>query len=254
LAAAIGTPGADLHFEETGAGDPLVFLPGFSASITGYTSLRARLSRQWRVISIDLPGSGRSGPQPRNYTRHYFEDDTETITAFVRSRVSGPVHIVGHSDGGEIGLLIAALHPNLARSVTAWGATGAVDESHRGAATFFNNIVDEKSGENAAYREYLIHAYGEENARKMTQSFARFVTAAIDDGGDISLSKADQIRCPVLLLTGEHDVFAPKVMVDAYASRVSLAETIEVAGGGHDIHVTHTPIFEQEVLDWLESH
>lgn len=76
----------------------------------------------------------------------------------------------------------------------------------------------------------------------------------IDNGGDISRNKADQIRCPVLLITGEHDVFAPKALIDAYASRVSVAETVEVAGGGHDLHVTHTLIFERKVLDWLESH
>src|SRR4051794_36164176 len=94
LAAAIGAQPTDLHFEETGAGNPLIFLPGFSASFTDYPSIRALLSRHWRVISIDLPGSGRSGPQPRSYTRHYLEDDADTITAFLRSRVSGPVHIV----------------------------------------------------------------------------------------------------------------------------------------------------------------
>lgn len=254
MAAVIGALPTDLHFEETGAGDPLVFLPGFSATFTDYPSIRALLSRHWRVISIDLPGSGRSGPQPRSYTRHYLEDDARTITAFVRSRVSGPVHIVGHSDGGEVGLLIAALHTGVAKSVVAWGATGAVDETHRGVASFFYNVIDDKSAESAGYRDYLINAYGEENARAMTQSFGQVIRAVIDDGGDISLSKADQIRCPVLLITGEHDVIAPKALIDAYASRVSMAETVEVADGGHDIHVTHTLIFEQMVLNWLESH
>jgi pimeloyl-ACP methyl ester carboxylesterase len=47
---------------------------------------------------------------------------------------------------------------------------------------------------------------------------------------------------------GEHDVFAPRAVIDAYASRVSVAQTVEVAGGGHDIHVTHTLIFERKVL------
>ena len=254
MTAAIGALATDLHFEETGAGDPLIFLPGFSVSFTDYPSIRALLSRHWRVISIDLPGSGHSGPQPRSYTRHYLDDDAKTIAAFVRSRVSGAAHIVGHSDGGEVGLLIAALHNGVARSLVAWGATGAVDETHRGVASFFYNVIDDKSEESAEYRRYLINAYGEESARAMTQSLSRVIMAAIDDGGDLSRSKADQIRCPVLLVTGEHDVFAPKALIDAYASRVSKAETVEVAGGGHDIHVTHSLIFEQKVLNWLKSH
>jgi valacyclovir hydrolase len=164
------------------------------------------------------------------------------------------MHVVGHSDGGEVGLLIAALHPGVARSVVAWGATGAIDETHRGAATFFHNVVDDKSEESAAYRDYLINAYGGKNARIMTQSFARVISAAIEDGGDISLSRAHQIRCPVLLIAGEHDAFASRALIEAYASRVSVAKTVEIAGGGHDVHATHTLLFEQTVLNWLRWH
>lgn len=250
----IGTVPADLHYEETGAGEPLIFLPGFSVGFTDYPAIRATLARHWRVISIDLPGSGRSGPQPRSYTRHYWEDDAHVIAAFVKSRVGGPAHIVGHSDGGEVGLLIAALHPGVARSVVAWGATGALDETHRGAVGYFHNIVDDISEESAAYRDHLISAYGEQNARLMTQSFAAVIGAAIEDGGDISRSRAHQIQCPVLLVAGEHDVFAPRALIDAYARRVPRAETVEIGGGGHDVHATHAQLFEQTVLDWLRVH
>lgn len=254
LGHATSNPSTGLHFDEAGTGDPVVFLPGFSASFNDYGPLRSLLSRHYRVISIDLPGSGRSGPQPRTYTRHYFEDDAATIAAFVRSRLNVPFHIVGHSDGGEVALLIAALHPGAARSVVAWGAGGSVDETHRGVLSFFHDVVDEKSEQNESYRNYLVNAYGVENARLMTQSFARAIGAIIDDGGDISRSRADQIRCPVLLVTGEHDVFAPKALIDTYAGSVPGAETVEIAGGGHDIHVTHGEQLEQKVLGWLRSH
>lgn len=251
---ATSNPDTGLHFDEAGAGDPVVFLPGFSGSFNDYTPLRTLLSSHYRVISIDLPGSGRSGPQPRSYSRHYLEDDAATIAAFVRSRVDMPVHFVGHSDGGEVALLIAALHPGTARSVVAWGAGGSLDETHRGVVSFFHDVIDDKSEQNEGYRSYLINAYGEENARLMTQSVARAIGAIIDDGGDISRSRVGQIRCPVLLVTGEHDVFAPKALIDAYAASVSAAETVEIAGGGHDIHAIHAEQFEQKVFSWLLTH
>ena len=250
----IAATDAGLHFEETGTGNPLVFVPGFSASFNDYASLRALLSQRYRVISIDLPGSGRSGPQPRNYTRSYLEDDAATIAALVRSRVSVPVHIVGHSDGGEVGLLMAALQPDIVRSVVTWGAAGSVDETHRDIASFFHNVIDDKSEQSESYRAYLVDAYGAENARAMTQSLARAIGAIIDDGGDISRSRAGQIRCAVLLVSGEHDAFAPKALIEEYASRIPVAETVEIAGGGHDIHATHAEVFEQKVLGWLMSH
>lgn len=250
----VGALPADLHYEETGAGEPLVFLPGFSVGFIDYPAIRAALARHWRVISVDLPGSGRSGPQPRTYTRHYWEDDAHVVAAFMKSRVSGPAHIVGHSDGGEVGLLIGALHPEIARSVVAWGATGAIDETHRGAVAYFHNIIDDTSEESATYRDHLISAYGEQNAQLMTQSFAEVIRAAIEDGGDISRSRAHKIRCPVLLVAGEHDVFASRALIEAYASRVPQAKTVEIAGAGHDVHDTHAQLFEQTVVDWLRSH
>jgi hypothetical protein len=58
--------------------------------------------------------------------------------------------------------LIPALHTAVAKSVVAWGATGAIDESHRDVTSFFYNTTDDKSEESAENRGYLINAYGEE--------------------------------------------------------------------------------------------
>jgi valacyclovir hydrolase len=100
-------------------------------------------------------------------------------------------NIVGHSDGGEVALLLAALHKDVARSVVVWGAAGVANETHRNAVSFFRDVVDDMSEDSAEYRDYLIKAYGEQNARSMTQSFARAMTAIIEDNGDISRSRAD---------------------------------------------------------------
>jgi pimeloyl-ACP methyl ester carboxylesterase len=82
----------------------------------------------------------------------------------------------------------------------------------------------------------------------MTQSFAQISRAVIDDAGDISRIKADQNKCPVLLITRRARCLRPEGRDRRLRSRVSVAQTVEVAGGGHDIHVTHTLIFELKVL------
>ena len=47
--------------EETGAGEPLVLLHGFTGCAANWRPLLPRLAERHRVIAIDLPGHGNSG-------------------------------------------------------------------------------------------------------------------------------------------------------------------------------------------------
>ncbi len=82
----------------------------------------ALVAAGYRVIAADLPGSGRSEPQPRTYTATFYEDDARSFAALLQQLATGPAHLMGFSDGGEISLLMAALTPGVARSVVTWGA------------------------------------------------------------------------------------------------------------------------------------
>jgi valacyclovir hydrolase len=56
-----------IRYEEYGQGDPALLLPGFSQNAEQLATLRDALAARYRVIAADLPGSGRSRPQPRAY-------------------------------------------------------------------------------------------------------------------------------------------------------------------------------------------
>ena len=82
----------------------------------------------------------------------------------------------------------------------------------------------------------------------MTQS----VVAAMSDiikqsGGELSRSKAGMITCPVLLIAGEHDMFAPPAIASELAARIRAAEVLvaelpkeekkgATGGGGEDMY------------------
>src|SRR5262249_31392511 len=154
-------------------------------------------------------GSGRSEPQPRAYTASYFEDDARSFAALLQHLETGPAHLIGFSDGGEVSLLMAALTPSVARSVVTWGASGTLSDPDGHLREAMYNVVDHPIPPLQQFREYLIATYGEANARAMTQSEIGAVTDIIEAGGDISLSKAGNITCPVLIIVGEHDIFVP---------------------------------------------
>src|SRR5689334_16208763 len=99
---------ADVYYEASGAGDPVLLLPGWGGSIAELAPLREALAPKFRVIAADLPGSGKSGPQPRTFSPGYHEADARTFLALLDEIGASPAHLVGFSDGGEYALLMAS--------------------------------------------------------------------------------------------------------------------------------------------------
>ena len=243
-----------IYYEEHGSGDPVLLLPGFAVSMTELTALREALAGGYRVISADLPGSGRSEPQPREYTPTYFEDDVRSFAALLRHLETGPAHLVGYSDGGEVSLLMATMTPDLVRSVATWGAAGTIPEDQLPFLDAFYDVIDSPIEPLQGFSDQLKAEYGEDNARAMTRSFVNAIRTIIADGGDVSLSRADRITCPVLLIVGEHDFFISPALVAQVAARIPTAEVIEVEGAGHSVHEDRPEWFAEILLDWLAEH
>ena len=243
--------GLGIYYEESGRGDPLLLMPGFSGTIATYQPLRARFAERYRVIAADLPGSGRSLPQPRTYGTDYHHRDAEAFAALLQSLGCGPSHLLGHSDGGEVAVVMAEQFPGQARSVMAWGAVGVVSDPDGWVAEAFRNAVDVPFEGMEGYRTYLIDTYGEAKTRAIVRSFADGFEAIIAAGGDISRSSAHQIACPVLLMAGQDDGMCPPSLVRELAALIPGAEVVVAEGAGHIIHDDRPEWFVRTVEDWL---
>ena len=244
-----------IYYEEQGSGTPVLVLPGFAGSIEEFTALRnALVTAGYRVIAADLPGSGRSEPQPRVYTATYYEDDARSFTALIQHLATKPTHLIGFSDGGITSLLMAALTPGIARSVVTWGAAGTISDPGGHLVKAMYNVVDHPIPPLQGFRDYLVSTYGEANARVMTQSMATAKTNLIEAGGDVSLSKAGNITAPVLLIAGEHDIFTPPALASEFAARIHTAEVLEVEGAEHNVYADRPEWLTQTILDWLGKH
>jgi valacyclovir hydrolase len=242
--------GSRIYYEEEGSGDPLLLLPGWGGGIGELSALREALAPRYRVIAADLPGSGQSGPQPREYTAMYLEDDSRSFLAFLDHLGTGPAHLVGFSDGGEYSLLMAILKPAAVRSVVTWGAAGKI-EAPPGMLDAFANLVDSPIPPLKDFSDYMKATYGEANAKVMTQSEAKALGAIIEAGGDVSFSRAGEIACPALLITGEEDFLAPPPLVSQMAAAMSKGEFLEAKGAGHDVHHAQPEWLAQTIVDWL---
>jgi valacyclovir hydrolase len=244
-----------IYYEAQGSGDPVLVLPGFSQGIEEFSGLRDTLVMAgYQVIAADLPGSGRSEPHPRAYTASSYEEDAHAFAALLQHLTSGPVHLVGFRDGGEISLLMAVLMPVVARSVVTWGAAGVLNDPSGQLREAIYNVVDHPIPSLRQFRDYLVATYGEVNARAMTHSMVAAMSDIIEAGGELSLSKAGNITCPVLLISGEHDIFAPPALASELAAHIRTAEVLVAEGAKHFVYADRPEWLTQTILDWLGKH
>jgi pimeloyl-ACP methyl ester carboxylesterase len=99
----------------TAAGaEPAVYVHGLGGSSQNFTDLAALLADRFDGQAVDLPGFGYSDPS-RSYSIRAF---ASRIIAFLEHEDRGPVHLVGNSLGGAISVRVAALRPDLVRTLT----------------------------------------------------------------------------------------------------------------------------------------
>lgn len=101
-----------MFVQRRGQGPTVVFVHGGadSAGAAFYTQLP--LAQRWRLVLPDRPGYGRTP----SVGREDFARDADLIAGLLADEGGG--HLVGHSYGGLISLLVAAAHPALVRSLT----------------------------------------------------------------------------------------------------------------------------------------
>lgn len=245
--------GVNIHYEEHDSGDPVLLMPGFTESARDLSALIDALAAHYHIIAPDLRGYGRSTPQPRTYTPDFYTQDTEDMSALLRRLDTGPAHVIGFSDGGEVALLLAVMHSELVRSLVEWGAAGTLgDGAILPELDAIYNLVDAPREDMQGWREYIIRDYGEGVARRMVQGWAEASKAILARGGDLSLSRAHQIKCPALLISGENDPFATPQMTRQLAARIPNAEYSIVPNAGHAVHQEQPEWFVQRVVGFLK--
>ncbi|MFO1431020.1 MAG: alpha/beta hydrolase [Candidatus Competibacteraceae bacterium] len=123
---------ACIYYEDSGTGEPLLLLHGFSVSSRYWsrTGVAAELAGHYRVIAMDLRGHGRSRVQgePKGYDADTLADD---ITALADSLGLDRFHLLGHSAGGMVALRYAWRREERLRSLVLMSTAPATAFGHR---------------------------------------------------------------------------------------------------------------------------
>ncbi|OYU14079.1 MAG: alpha/beta hydrolase [Alphaproteobacteria bacterium PA4] len=111
------SPGTVIHMRDEGRRDgfPIVLLHGSNASLHTWEPWVARLAPNYRVISLDFPAHGLSGPVP---SRDYSAESYVAVTEAIVDRLGlTRFAIAGNSMGGGVAWRYAVKHPDKAAAL-----------------------------------------------------------------------------------------------------------------------------------------
>jgi pimeloyl-ACP methyl ester carboxylesterase len=244
--------------EVEGEGFPVIMLHGLGGTSNLFQPQMETL-RSWRVIRIDLPGSGRSPVPQENPT---FVGFAEQVTGVAKLFGVTRAHFVGPSMGTIVCQMITATAPDLVRSLTLIGGLAEPTDATRkglaaraqlarteGMAPIAEQIVAGAiSAATRANQPITVAFVRESIMRQNPEGYARTCEAlAAAEAVDPRL-----ISAPTLLLTGSDDAVNPPSVAEALRAKIPGASLSLIAGAGHWLPVEKPAECNQRIADFLK--
>ena len=104
-----------INYTDVGTGKSIVLIHGFTESLKIWTGFATQLSKKYRVITLDLPGHGKSDCLAKV---HSMELMAEVVFALLKRIRAGKCMMAGHSMGGYVTLAFAGKYPGMLRGLT----------------------------------------------------------------------------------------------------------------------------------------
>lgn len=104
----MSTTTTPIHYQVSGEGTPIVLLHGFCEDLTIWDAFLPPLLVNYKIITIDLPGFGKSPTIP-NAT---IEDFADAVYAVLQELKIEKFIVIGHSMGGYTTLALAKKYPS----------------------------------------------------------------------------------------------------------------------------------------------
>jgi pimeloyl-ACP methyl ester carboxylesterase len=106
----------DWYYELSGKGPTVVLIPSGEGDCGSFEKVAASLSRQFTVLTFDMPGFSRSSDPP-DFANYSMGRAAREVAGLVQALELGPATFYGCSSGAHVALTLAAEHPDLVQNV-----------------------------------------------------------------------------------------------------------------------------------------
>ncbi len=261
--------GTDLHYEDTGgSGEPVLFLHGFLFDGRQYEAQVAALRDQYRCLTLDFRGQGRSAAPPGGYQT---EQLTADVLAVIRALGVAPVHLAGLSMGGFAAMRIAARQPAAVRSLILLNTSAAAHPRSKVPGHLALTGVGRVAGVSGRLLTSRIEAEmygpafrgdpaGASQREAWNRRWARADRPALaktmlgimlrpDIRGELG-----DIRAPTLIIAGGADTSLPPRFSHEMHSLIAGSQLVELPGTGHSSPIEDPDGVTRALREFLAAH
>jgi pimeloyl-ACP methyl ester carboxylesterase len=218
----VQTKDAKLYYEVYGKGQPLVLLHGgiFGSTIE-MTDFIEQLKTKYQVIAISTRGHGKSEMGSETLT---LEQRANDAMAIINATTKDSVIVIGFSDGGYSAYKLAAMYPGHVKKIVVIGA-GEVKPGIRD----FTLTSKQALEMDPSYWKQQIKLMPD--PKRLDDLFKQITNCY----NNVTVSKEllSIIKCPVLVMAGDHDNGNPVERVVSAARYIPNSQISIIPNTGH---------------------
>lgn len=220
--------GLKMYYEIYGQGKPIVLIHGGGSTIqTNFEKLIPLLSKNRKVIAVELQAHGRTSDRNADLT---FEQDADDVAALLKNLNIDKVDFFGFSNGGTTALQIAIRHPEIVDKLI----LGSALAKRSGVPDWFWGFMSQAKLENMpeqlkdGYRKVAadtndLQIMHDRDAKRMVNF------------KDIPDEQIKSIKAPTLIIIGDKDVITPEHALELH--RQIANSELAIIPGGHGQYI-----------------
>jgi pimeloyl-ACP methyl ester carboxylesterase len=221
--------GIKLYFETYGNGKPLLLLHGNGGSISAFANQIPFFEKYYKVIAIDSRLQGKSGGSADTLSYAMMADDFCFLIDYLHL---DSVYVLGWSDGGNDALLMALQCAAKVKCIAISGANVLPDSTALPASDIIEMKNFVTNNKTASEKEITL------NRLMLCQP-------------NIPFSELGKIKCPVLVMAGDHDIIKPEHTLKIYQS-IPNANLCIFPNANHGVCQQHPDLFNKTVYDFFK--
>ena len=242
---------------EAGTGAPLLLIHGVGLRAEAWGPQQAALAAECRVIAVDMPGHGDSDPLPG---APRLPDYVDWAARVIRALGLGPASVAGHSMGALIAAGLAVEHPALVRRAALLNGVHRRGPEARAAVLARAAEIAAGSGgveaplarwftaDQADLRDRVAGWIGAVPKAGYAAAYRAFA-----EGDAVYADRIGEIRCPLLVLTGDGDANSTPAMTREMAALAPLGRAVVIEGHRHMVNLTAPDAVNAELKLWLSA-
>lgn len=247
------------HYLEQGEGEPLVLIHGVGMQAAAWYPQIEYFSKHYRVISVDMPGHGKSTKLADGAPLKAFVD---WAIEFITALNLGAVNLAGHSMGSLITTGVSVTRPDLVKRMAV--LNGVYKRTSQARDAVVNRAEELKTGHidvETPLQRWFGNSEAEQIAAGKVKSWLEnvdlsgYTTAyvAFAHGDQIYADDWSKIQCPALVLTGTDDPNSTAEMAVQMASQARNGTAIVIENERHMVNLTAPDQVNIAMQAWLET-